>query len=171
MLSCSQRDILQTYFQKVSPTYQMKAKIFPLEKSWIKSLQTYLFLTNSHLLLFLFSLCRGTNSEDTPHQCWYDLWLPLIHLLYRVSRLSKFKINFKFSDQHLLPKTLFHHLAGHKLHWKKLKLIIFDVITFVPFSQHPVSEHYEALIRFYLKYKDRRLFLSKEKGKTAPRAS
>lgn len=59
--------------------------------------------------------------------------------------------------------VFFHHLAGHKL----LRPITFNATIFVPFSQHPVSEHYQALISFFffLKCRYRLLFYSKKKGK------
>lgn len=64
--------------------------------------------------------------------------------------------------------VFFHHLAGHKL----LRPITFNATIFVPFSQHPVSEHYQALISFFFfEVQIQTIILFYEKGKAAPRTS
>jgi len=103
----SHRDTLQTYFQKVSPTCQTKAKIFP-SKKWAESgpYRLIFFWQIPICCWFLLSLSHGKNSLRIflTNVNMISLWLPLIHLIYRLSRLSKFDMNFKSSDQHLFPE-------------------------------------------------------------------
>lgn len=82
-----------------------ESKNLPLRKSPIRSLQIQIFLINSSLLLFPFSLSWYKLSEDIPHQCENNLFVtPTNSPSFRDSPTSRFNIKFKFLDQCLFPE-------------------------------------------------------------------